>query len=210
MENVVNEKHLWLSHIWTGCSQGTRLLIHSHNLQLRGKWWWTYWGGAPLRIMTFESCHLKFETWLGICGSLETPEPIWIWNLVSQIRQLIIIVRLKWQCWAIPQFQKHPQYHSFVVPPNSVAVGCQEDKVKGTAGPLFTTFHDHLTSCGPNDFDEFRKIYWFYWLRIHTPSIKAWDWDFVQIFPAQWPVSRRLPPNSSFLRGSKLQCGPPR
>ena len=96
----------------------------------------------------------------GICGSLETPEPIWIWNLVSQIRQLIIIVRLKWQCWAIPQFQKHPQYHSFVVPPNSVAaVGCQEDKVKGTAGPLFTTFHDHLTSCGPNDFDECRKIY---------------------------------------------------
>ena len=170
MENVVNEKHLWLSHIWTGCSQGTRLLIHSHNLQLRGKWWWTYWGGAPLRIMTFESCHLKFETWLGICGSLETPEPIWIWNLVSQIRQLIIIVRLKWQCWAIPQFQKHPQYHSFVVPPNSVAVGCQEDKVKGTAGPLFTTFHDHLTSCGPNDFDEFRKIYWFYWLRIPHQS----------------------------------------
>ena len=90
------------------------------------------------------------------------------------------------------------------------SVGCQEDKVKGTAGPLFTTFHDHLTSCGPNDFDECRKIYWFYWLRIHTPSIKAWDWDFVQIFPAQWPVSRRLPPNSSFLRASKLQCGPPR
>lgn len=99
MENVVNEKHLWLSHIWTGCSQGTRLLIHSHNLQLRGKWWWTYWGGAALKIMTFESCHLKFQTWLGICGSFETPEPIWIWNLVSQIRQLIIIVRLKWQCW---------------------------------------------------------------------------------------------------------------
>ena len=105
MENVVNEKHLWLSHIWTGCSQGTRLLIHSHNLQLRGKWWWTYWGGAPLRIMTFESCHLKFETWLGICGSLETPEPIWIWNLVSQIRQLIIIVRLNGSVGLYPSFR---------------------------------------------------------------------------------------------------------